>query len=161
MSKAKIIALRIILLILLIVTCFTIFKFSAQEVSQSDGTSKMVLAKIIDIIFKDINQDKRFQLIEQWNILIRKLAHFSIYTLVGIWSMSFISTFNISKFKKVGISLIIGILYAMSDEYHQSFVPGRGPSITDVGIDSLGVLTGICIVVIIIFMYRILKKQKE
>lgn len=161
MNKAKLIVLRVVFLILLIITCVTIFEFSAQEVTESDGTSRRVLAKIIDIVFKDINQEEKHQLIDQWNIFIRKLAHFSIYTLVGIWSMAFISTFNIGKYKSTGISLIVGILYASSDEYHQSFVPGRGPSIIDVGIDSLGVFTGICIVLIIIFIYKTLKKHKK
>ena len=51
--------------------------------------------------------------------------------------------------------------YAGLDEYHQGFVAGRGPSLIDVGIDSLGVLTGIFIVLIIISVYRALKSDKK
>lgn len=57
--------------------------------------------------------------------------------------------------------MLVGVLYAASDEFHQSFVPGRGPSIVDVGIDSLGVLTGILAVLIIISIYRALKSDKK
>ena len=57
--------------------------------------------------------------------------------------------------------MLVGVTYAASDEFHQSFVPGRGPSIIDVGIDSLGVLTGILIVLIIISIYRALKSDKR
>ena len=57
--------------------------------------------------------------------------------------------------------MLVGVLYAASDEFHQSFVPGRSPSIVDVGIDSLGVLTGILAVLIIISIYRALKSDKK
>ena len=38
------------------------------------------------------------------------------------------------------VGFIFCVLYAATDEFHQSFVGGRGPSVRDVGIDSLGVL---------------------
>ncbi len=41
------------------------------------------------------------------------------------------------------LSLMICILYAISDEVHQSFVPGRGPGVMDVLIDSAGAMVGI------------------
>ena len=100
-------------------------------------------------------------MVEHGNPIIRKLAHFSIYALVGVWIMAFMSTFDIKLYKKWIISMLVGVLYAASDEFHQSFVPGRGPSIVDVGIDSLGVLTGILAVLIIISIYRALKSDKK
>lgn len=36
------------------------------------------------------------------------------------------------------LSVLISFLYAVSDEYHQSFVPGRGPAFRDVLIDTIG-----------------------
>jgi VanZ family protein len=41
------------------------------------------------------------------------------------------------------LALGLCILYAAMDEFHQSFVPGRGPRVLDVGIDTLGVLLGL------------------
>ena len=46
-----------------------------------------------------------------------------------------------------------GILYAASDEFHQLFVPGRSGQITDVLIDSGGLLAGILLVVLIKSFY--------
>ena len=57
--------------------------------------------------------------------------------------------------------MIVGVGYASFDEYHQSFVAGRGPSVIDVGIDSLGVLAGIFAVLIMISIYRALKSDKK
>jgi VanZ family protein len=41
------------------------------------------------------------------------------------------------------IVIAVGILYSISDEWHQSFVPGRDPSITDVMFDGLGIITAV------------------
>lgn len=41
------------------------------------------------------------------------------------------------------LSLILSLAFAISDEWHQSFVPGRGPSWRDVGIDTSGIIFGL------------------
>ena len=65
--------------------------------------------------------------------------------------MALFSTYeNIKRKNQICISAILGILYAISDEIHQSFTPGRGPKITDVFIDSLGVFFGITVILLIL-----------
>ena len=55
--------------------------------------------------------------------------------------------------------------FAGLDEYHQSFVAGRGPSVTDIGIDSIGVFFGVMAVQILCWIFlnpaRTAKKQKK
>ena len=155
--------LRIIFILLLLATFATIFHFSSQIGEESDEVSKGLLSKLIDIFpyTKDLSDVTKEKLIEYGNPIIRKLAHFSIYALVGVWIMSFMSTFKTRLYKKWIVSMIVGIGYAIFDEYHQSFVSGRAPSIMDVWIDSLGVLAGILVVLIIISIYRALKSDKE
>ena len=159
----KIIIIRTIFMLLLLTTFATIFKFSSQIAEESDDISNGVLRKIIDVFpyTKGRSEEIKIKMVEHGNPIIRKLAHFSIYALVGVWIMAFMSTFDIRLYKKWIISMLVGVLYAASDEFHQSFVPGRGPSIADVGIDSLGVLTGILAVLIIISIYRALKSDKK
>ena len=159
----KKIVIRTIFMLLLLTTFSTIFKFSSQIAEESDDISNGVLRKIIDVFpyTKELSEEIKIKMVEHGNPIIRKLAHFSIYTLVGVWIMAFMSTFDIRLYKKWIISMLVGVLYAASDEFHQSFVPGRGPSIVDVGIDSLGVLTGILAVLIIISIYRALKSDKK
>ena len=43
-------------------------------------------------------------------------------------------------------TFIIGVLYAVSDELHQLFVPGRHASVTDVGIDAAGILLALLVI---------------
>lgn len=158
----KKIIIRTIFMLLLLTTFAIIFKFSSQIAEESDGLSNGVLRKIIDIFpyTKGLSEEIKIKMVEHGNPIIRKLAHFSVYALIGVWIMAFMSTFDMRLYKKWIISMLVGIVYAASDEFHQSFVPGRGPSIVDVGIDSLGVLTGILVVLIIISIYRALKSNK-
>jgi VanZ family protein len=46
------------------------------------------------------------------------------------------------------LAWVLCILYAITDEFHQSFVPGRSPRVTDVGIDAMGSLLGLLPVLI-------------
>ena len=74
------------------------------------------------------------------NAVIRKIAHFAIYTSLGIFSFAFISTFKIKEKMQVIITTLWGIIYASSDEIHQMFSFGRHASVDDVIIDTLGVI---------------------
>lgn len=46
-------------------------------------------------------------------------------------------------YQTIGLALLICVLYAISDEIHQHFVPGRGAQVKDVLIDSAGASVGI------------------
>ena len=135
-------------MIILLTTFFVIFGFSNQDGQTSGGTSRKVARKIVEIFptTKNKSEQEKENIVENMQPVIRKLAHFSIYTLVGISMMTFMETFSISTRKKVIVSLIVGALYATSDEIHQLFIPGRTAAVTDVLIDTFGVAVGILIV---------------
>lgn len=70
--------------------------------------------------------------------LLRKLAHFTEFSLLGMclgWLFGMLQ-------KKKTWPFFLGVAAACVDETIQRFVPGRGPSLKDVAIDSCGVLTG-------------------
>ena len=69
---------------------------------------------------------------------------------VGILAILLMNTYDINQDKKVAISSIIGLLYAIFDEIHQSFVFGRTAMITDVIIDFIGILFGVLLVLVIL-----------
>lgn len=136
---------RIIYFILMILTCITIFVFSSQNGEKSKGISSRVLEDIINVLpsTKNLTQEQKIEKIEQYQFLIRKLAHFSIYTLLGITAIGFLKTFLITSKKQIIIALMIGVVYAITDEFHQLFSSGRSASPIDVLIDSFGVMFGI------------------
>ncbi|WP_371452184.1 VanZ family protein [Gemella sp. 20925_1_85] len=123
-------------LIILILVCLVIFLFSSQPGEESSKISN--------------------------DLIIRKLGHFSEYMTLGFFSFSYLSNLfiennNIKDFKKTGIlSFLFSIIYASSDEFHQTFVPGRDGNIVDVLIDSSGALVGILVSSIVYFL--IMKK---
>lgn len=51
-----------------------------------------------------------------------------------------------SQKKSFILAFLISLVYAVSDEYHQSLVPGREPRIRDVVIDSIGALFAVYVV---------------
>ena len=152
--KKSLILKRIIFLLMLITAFYVIFNFSAQDGELSGSISRKVTSFIVEILSKVKNMDTNLKLhyIEKLHPFIRKLAHFSIYTAVGFSIMGFMCTFNIRNIFKFFTSICIGATYAITDEIHQSFIPGRGPSVIDVCIDSAGVLTGVFIMILIIVL---------
>ena len=149
---------------MLVIAFYIIFNFSAQNGDVSGSLSEKVTRFIVEIISKIKTMDisRKAYYIEKLHPIVRKLAHFSIYTVVGFSIMGFMCTFDIRNIFKVIISFCVGVTYAISDEVHQYFIPGRGPSIIDVGIDSLGVITGIFILVtLIVFTEAIINWLKR
>ncbi len=148
----KINVLRAILIFLLITQMWIIFGFSNQDGETSGSISR----KITEIITKNISaiqnlpKDEKQIVLKRIEHIVRKLAHFSIYAVIGFLLMSLMSTYKIKQKNRICISAIIGLLYAISDEIHQAFIPGRGPLVSDVFIDSSGVIMGIFIAYIII-----------
>lgn len=81
--------------------------------------------------------------------IIRQMAHFVEFMILGILT---VMTFKEYSFKKtICAAIIFCILYAISDEVHQLFVPNRYCSIEDMLIDTAGSITGI-------FLYHLFRR---
>ena len=120
-----------------------IFLFSAQQGSSSGSLSTSVL-NMVSTAWNSILPNTKFD--EDYvHLLIRKGAHFSVYLILGILTSNALCISDVPLKKQILYALTISILYAASDEFHQSFVPGRGPSIIDVGVDTGGAIVGIFI----------------
>lgn len=61
----------------------------------------------------------------------------------GSFSNGSLSTSLGASIKVAIAAVVLAVIYGISDEYHQSMVPGRGPSILDVLVDGIGALTGV------------------
>lgn len=151
----KINILRIILILLLLSTFFIIFGFSSQDGENSGGLSRNITNKILQLSnkYKDMGQEEKEKIADRTERIIRKIAHFSIYTLVGLLLMGLLSTYKIKENWRMILSVLLGMIYAVSDEIHQSFIPGRTPQITDVYIDTLGVVLGVLLILLFIKIY--------
>ena len=68
-----------------------------------------------------------------WDFILKKSAHVIEYAI-------FYRFLYRALPRRPILVLIISIIYALSDEFHQSFVPGRTSKLTDVGFDTLGMI---------------------
>jgi VanZ family protein len=72
-----------------------------------------------------------------WDVMIKKGSHFMAYAILALLVYM--------AFPHKGWAWLIATLYAVSDEYHQTFVPGRSGLVSDVIIDSLGALAALLV----------------
>jgi VanZ family protein len=78
-----------------------------------------------------------------WDTLVKKSGHLLEYALLGL---TFLRGQQSNHWRSYGYALVGVILYALTDEYHQSFVPGRTSTLIDVGIDTIGALIGLTVI---------------
>lgn len=147
--------------ILTVLIMVMIFLFSAQEAVESQKTSESFTKKVLSVSknFKELPEIKQNMVVEKVQFSVRKAAHFSVYTLLGI---SLLSAMQLS-FKKRFLwlySYVIATFYAVTDEFHQLFVIGRSCRVGDMFIDSMGALSGILIVLIITTLYKNKKAKR-
>lgn len=95
----KINLLRIVLLILLFGTFYIIFGFSSQDGEESGGISSRVTEFILEKsnTYKNIEENRQDEIFERTEKIIRKIAHLSIYALVGSLLMGLVSTFKLKR----------------------------------------------------------------
>ena len=101
----------------------------------SENTSHIILP-LIDYLFPSISPQTE----ELIHGLIRKTGHVAEYFILGLFLFRAFRGESLQSWRlRWSIYAIIGVaLYALSDEFHQSFVATRTASIVDVGIDSAG-----------------------
>lgn len=90
--------------------------------------------------------------------LLRKLAHFCEFCTLGMLLAWLFGMRCRTWLRCKGLPLLCGIAAACVDETIQRFVPGRGPSLRDVGIDTAGVTLGI---LLLTAGYECVKKIKK
>ena len=148
--------IKIFNVVLILIWMVVVFSFSGQVGTESSGTSRKVTEFIVQRI-SDKSIEENEDIIENCDKVIRKLAHYTIYTVGGILIFNYAYTTNKSQKEKILYSVIFGAGYAITDEIHQYFVPGRSARIFDVGIDTLGVITGVFICLVIIKIIQNIK----
>ena len=152
---------RTIILILLwavvVLWMGVIFSFSMETAEQSTESSDSVLEMVLralDKKFDTYTEEEQTQLLEQYSGLIRKTAHFCIFAALGFFIANTFVYQGVNRRKTAAYSFLIGAAYAISDEIHQYFVPGRACQFTDVLIDSSGVAAGIACSLLLVLIIR-------
>jgi len=123
----------------------TIFCLSAQNGEDSSATSGFFTRLITAIAGHPVEES-----------IVRALAHFCEFAGLGFLMCNFLFALK-DKLKPI-LSIILSCAYAMSDEIHQYFVPGRACQLSDFAIDSAGIVLG---VVVFFLSIKIIKHKKN
>ncbi len=138
-----------------------IFCFSSQPAPRSANLSRKVTEQIVHNVSgtQNVVVNDSEDSFKQWHTFIRKVAHFSLYLVLGVFVMNLCLSYRFLNKWVVLLSLGISVLYAFFDELHQHFVPGRSFLWTDVLLDSISAFLGIYLVWSSVILVKIFKKQ--
>ncbi len=118
--------------------------FSNQPSKESSNLSDSLILKTVRIIEKfNHKQYSDEEILKKFVKPVRKMAHFTIYLVLGILVFLMLKEYNIKD--TIIVSLLICIIYALTDEIHQLFIVGRSGNLIDCLIDTLGSITGILV----------------
>lgn len=151
---------KIILWIAVLGLSVQIFGFSGATASESGNTSKRISTIVFQVVKEIVPiapevEEDAFFLCDK---IIRKMAHFTEFMLLSMCTLLLSRSYRLRLKNSALIAGVYGLFYAIADETHQLFVPGRSGEVLDVCIDFLGVLTGIVLVSCMILIYR---KKKD
>lgn len=149
-------AIKIILLLILAVGwMFCIYKLSGMNSSNSNGKSadilSIIIADALDVTndYGITNSHPSDAKIERASALMntpmRKVMHASVYLVLAFFLMILLNIISDHKdyWLTLLIALVLSVVFAITDEYHQTFVAGRTGQIMDVIIDSIGAVVGL------------------
>lgn len=142
----------LLLFVLNIIWMGIIFYFSSQpgdESSQLSGAVTVFLLRLLDVIFLGKIPQGIKNLIGAGHI-VRKAGHAAEYFILGVLVNLLLKRLTIKK--STAVAAVICLLYAISDEFHQIFVSGRGPSALDVLLDFISSVFAIIFVNLIGYM---------
>ena len=156
MNKKRIVWFRILYTLLSLVLLLFIFANSWQNGAQSGIRSAAITAWLNRLLYHAWI-DYRFT-----EHLVRKLAHFSEYLLLGFFLTTTLRVYTTRFFSHIAWVLFLGILIPVIDETIQLFSEGRGSSLRVVWIDVAGFSLGMTTAILVIFLIRRrIKKGKK
>ena len=136
--------------VMLILWMGFIFSMSSQNSTVSSNTSGGTIRMIMSTVpkFDEQSEEVQDEIVESLQYITRKSAHFIGYMILGILAILLFLQYENIKYKGWS-AFLLSVLYAISDEIHQLFVPGRSGQVKDVLIDSCGAALGIVMVILV------------
>ena len=153
---------RTALWLLVIAVAGVIFYFSSMDGPESMEFSKGFTYMFMRLLYPNYDEmtpKEQKAVYKTFVVIVRKAAHFTEFAALGFSIWLLIQDF---KVRRAGLwAWGIGTLYACTDEIHQAIKGTRTPALTDVGIDSAGVLFGTMMIIgLFYFIEKIVRRVK-
>lgn len=156
-KNIKLILLRLFLALLILLNMGMIYHFSSENGEKSSETSRPLVDQVVDNVIPDFDkkpEEEQKAIRGETVLILRKIAHMVEFGLLGLWCYLLLLTWRGGLFIKWAASLGFVLLYAALDEWHQQFVDGRAPAVTDALIDLLGAAITCTVVLILALFFR-------
>ncbi|WMW25419.1 VanZ family protein [Methanolobus sediminis] len=153
-----------ILIALTVLYAGFIFYLSAQaNLSVPSSYFKIPIMYELADIAKSLGLNFVIDIAEYAYMHMDKVAHMFLYFGLGVLlHLTFQNSDNVFLRKYAAIiAVVLGVFYGISDEFHQSFVPGRTSSVYDLMADGIGLTIAQIIFVILILINLRRKKKKD
>lgn len=152
-SKSKKKAAVIVSWLLVFLWMGFIFFMSAQDSTNSSAYSRPIAESVVKFQVKyHLNQDHGYTALQYLNEVestVRKIAHSTIFFILSVLVSMSLLLGDIKRSRVLFISIALSLLYALIDEFHQFFVPGRASEMADIMLDMLGVLLGTVLTLVV------------
>ena len=140
---------RTVFLVLALLWMALIFAFSARDAEHSTRDSRRagrLLGRLLCRDFDSWSAERQLAFAERVDYPVRKAAHASEYAVLAVLWLEALLPPGCGALSAAAVrAWAIAALYAVTDEWHQWYVPGRSAQPGDVAIDGLGALAGLLI----------------
>ena len=157
-----VIAGRVVFTVALIACIVFIFSNSMAVAAVSEQSSGRVL-HLMQAVLRRLGHPALAERLTMH--IVRKLAHFCEYALEGFLLMLCMRVYSRHPLRHITVPMLGGVLTALTDETIQLFSEGRSSQVTDVWLDSAGVLAGILVAIVLLLacegLYYHMKRRHE
>ena len=138
-----------------------IFLFSAQTAQRSKEVSEAVVDRVVSSPQADAPPSAEQETVREFlHVAVRKAAHLAEYAVLAMLFAYAFWDCSLPKSAKWLLPVGLSSLYAVTDEVHQYFVPGRACRLGDMAIDALGAVLGMCLFAVLTWLWKKIRKQK-
>ena len=122
-----------------------IFFFSSQQGAESAGVSGGLSSFVESVFFRRwmyLPEAEEAAQLGNLTFFLRKMAHFTLFFLLGGFLGAFFATFRLKPWLQVLLGALSATIYAALDEFHQALVPYRSFETFDIAVDAAGAFIG-------------------
>ena len=139
--------------------CIWFIFSNSMAVAQVSSASSGRVLQLMQVALRRLGHPALAQRLTQH--VVRKMAHFCEYMLEGFLLMLCMRVYSRHPLRHITVPMLGGVLTALTDETIQLYSPGRSSQVTDVWLDSVGVLAGILAALVLMALCRLLFHHRD
>ena len=144
---------------LALIGCIAFIFSNSMAVAEVSSVSSGRVLQLLQAVLRRLGHPALAQRLTMH--IVRKMAHFCEYTLEGFLLMLCMRVYSRRPLRHITVPMLAGVLTALTDETIQIFSPGRSSQVTDVWLDSAGVLAGILTALVLMALCRLLFNHRN